>query len=577
LRDALDVASTRGLMRFFSRWPLILAFAVVTVVLSLMGYYGPGAKTPHPGLIDWITSTMGIFKLGIWIPSTPWPLEVARYTGAVFTFAALAKAWASVCREQIHRFRLSRWSGHVVVCGMGRKGFRLAQEFRRLGRRVVIADASPKGDDIPECRRAGILISVGDVMNESTLEMVRVEHARYVIAMCGDDHTNIEVAMETLARYSKLRSPGRLTCYVHLLNLPLRVLLQRNELLRERPPEFDLQLVNIFENTARALFAGHPFGDPASARGRRVHVVVVGLTSLGEAVITQVARVAHYADLRAAKVTVVDEKAEARGEDFLARQPGIGETCELRLCPMRLTDPRFARLEFLGEPADDEERTIVLCLDDDEENVRLALRLTEQTKAGRVTILARVGERRGLAKLLAASPGELACKRISFFGAIEDVCSWDILRNQHLDMIAKALHTHYKAAHGRIPEWDGLTEDLRNSNRAAADHIEIKLRAIGCNQVGKAELADGAPKFEFMRDEIELLAQMEHRRWCADRWLSGWTLGDKKDFDRKLHPNLVPWEQLTEEDREKDREQVCSLPEVLDGAGLAILRKSCGS
>lgn len=564
--------STGGVMRFLSRWPLIFALGIATVLLSWWGYYGPGGENPHLHPIDWVASTVGLFKITFKLPTEPWALNVARYTGAIFTLSALAKVWTRLCREQVRRFRLRRWRRHVVVCGMGRKGLRLAQAFRQLGHRVAVMETAPKDDDLRGCQRAGILVEPGDATKDDTLATARVEHARFVFAVCRDDATNLDIAMETLARFRKSKAAGPLDCYVHLFNLPLRVLLQRHEVLRKRPAGFEIRLFNIFENTARALFAQHPLErEPVSAR-KRVHLVVIGLTRLGEAVITQAARVAHYPDLRPAQVTVVDEKAEARGEDFLARQPGIAESCELRLCNLRLTESRFSRLEFLGEEAADEERTIVLCLDQDDENVSLALRLAERVKDGRVPILARVGERRGLGRLLAAADEELAGKGIRTFGTIEEVCGWEALRDEYLDHLAKGLHAQYQANHGG-PGWVDLTEDIRHSNRAAADHIDIKLNAIGCERVAGKDLPGDAPAFKFTHEEIELLSRMEHLRWCADRWLSGWTLGKVKDHQRKNHPNLVSWEELLEADREKDREQVRLIPEVLDTSGFAIRRK----
>ena len=80
-----------------------------------------------------------------------------------------------------------------------------------------------------------------------------------------------------------------------------------------------------------------------------MHVVVIGLSPLGEAVATQVARIGHYANRLPTRVTVLDEQAEERGESFLASQPGLRESCELRLVQIRLTESRFTRIKFLEE------------------------------------------------------------------------------------------------------------------------------------------------------------------------------------------------------------------------------------
>jgi hypothetical protein len=42
------------------------------------------------------------------------------------------------------------------------------------------------------------------------------------------------------------------------------------------------------------------------------------------------------------------------------------------------------------------------------------------------------------------------------------------------------------------------------------------------------------------------LAILEHERWMADRRLSGWRLREARDNARKIHTDLVPFEDLSE-------------------------------
>lgn len=43
-----------------------------------------------------------------------------------------------------------------------------------------------------------------------------------------------------------------------------------------------------------------------------------------------------------------------------------------------------------------------------------------------------------------------------------------------------------------------------------------------------------------------------HEDWCQFKLNQGWTYGEKKDFGAKTHPNLVPYEELPEEQKRKD-------------------------
>ena len=59
-------------------------------------------------------------------------------------------------------------------------------------------------------------------------------------------------------------------------------------------------------------------------------------------------------------------------------------------------------------------------------------------------------------------------------------------------------------------------------------------------------------------DEIEELAQIAHARWLAAEALSGWTHGTARDDGAQLHPDMVPYDELAEPAKQKDRDEVAS-------------------
>jgi hypothetical protein len=62
-----------------------------------------------------------------------------------------------------------------------------------------------------------------------------------------------------------------------------------------------------------------------------------------------------------------------------------------------------------------------------------------------------------------------------------------------------------------------------------------------------------------------------------ERALGGWVFGEPRSNTAKRHPDLVPWEELTEPSREKDREAVTAIPGLLADVGLAVVRVSPNS
>lgn len=51
----------------------------------------------------------------------------------------------------------------------------------------------------------------------------------------------------------------------------------------------------------------------------------------------------------------------------------------------------------------------------------------------------------------------------------------------------------------------------------------------------------------------ENIAKNVHEVWSAGRMKDGWTYGEERNDAKRLHPCLVPYEELSEEEKEYDR------------------------
>lgn len=51
----------------------------------------------------------------------------------------------------------------------------------------------------------------------------------------------------------------------------------------------------------------------------------------------------------------------------------------------------------------------------------------------------------------------------------------------------------------------------------------------------------------------EMTAAEQHGLWLKDKLEHGWVYGPVKDVDKKTHPNIVPYDQLPEDQRRKDK------------------------
>ena len=148
------------------------------------------------------------------------------------------------------------------------------------------------------------------------------------------------------------------------------------------------------------------------------------------------------------------------------------------------------------------------------------------------------------------------------------------------EIVARAIHEDYLHQQGAagvrfdqnssMVPWDALPEHLQESIRQQADDIGAKLQAVHCSMAPLRH--EDEPLFEFTPDEIEQLARMEHERWMKAKLQDGWQYGVKRDNARKIHPCLMPFEQLSHPEQDLDRHSVRRIPVILAKAGFRVRR-----
>lgn len=123
--------------------------------------------------------------------------------------------------------------------------------------------------------------------------------------------------------------------------------------------------------------------------------------------------------------------------------------------------------------------------------------------------------------------------------------------------------------------WSHLPENERESNRQAADHLWVKIRQANCRLTEQYTAPEAFSRFLAANPALATkLAEMEHRRWCAEKLLDGWLPdeavpgndpadepGREKRKKQKLHPDLKAFAHINT--GYKDSQQIISIPYVL--------------
>ncbi len=143
------------------------------------------------------------------------------------------------------------------------------------------------------------------------------------------------------------------------------------------------------------------------------------------------------------------------------------------------------------------------------------------------------------------------------FGDTESLYTAEMVMHQAMDRQACALHRAYCERTGGTVSWQELSPFLQDSNRAAADHLLTKIRLLlSDDQVTHADgeaCRRAAKCFAALTpDQREDCRRNEHMRWWVFHALYNWRWAPDRDDALRLHPCMVPYEQLSAEERAKD-------------------------
>jgi hypothetical protein len=588
----IDTASKRNekyirrllgpLFRFWQKhqWLLISALWIIALYL---GFVGLSKYTDSLGQdlsvqdLFYLLLQLITLESGAVTSPPPWELEVARFSLPALAAFTAVQALALLFKERAQLISLRFIRDHIVVCGLSQKGFLLARGFLEAGDKVVVIELDEDNDLIEQCKARGAIVIMGDAADRTLLQQAVIQRSRGLLAVCDDDGTNAEIAVQAQqVLASKKRAP--LTCIVHIVDPLLCDLLREKEISRDGFPALRLELFNIYQRGAQLMWESFPIESATqSSPDSDPHLLVVGLGNLGENVVIHAARswyMQHPLGDHQLRITVIDHQAQARCEALTVRYPKLASSCALRPLSMDVSSPEFYHADFLQEVGGGSTvNAVYICLDHESLALSAALTLLQHLKDSAALIAVRMPEETGLGSLLSGqqeSTGSFGS--IHAFGLLERTCTPDLLWGGTHEILAQALYKEYArlGAHVDVRTWDQLSRQEKESNRLQVDRIGEILSAV---EYAISPLTDWGNPIEFSSSEIETMARCEHEHWCEDLRRKGWSYApQKKNPKKKTHPALLAWEDLPEVDKEKNRNPVREIPELLASVGFTIDR-----
>ncbi len=538
-------------------WTLVGVVAILAFVLGVVGMHWQMAA--HGTAATWADAAYFSLRLFTFeydlggngdapYAADNWLLEVARFLAPATLTYAVVKGLMLAAANHLNLLRLSRWKGHAVICGAGERGRQLAVALRKEGRQVVVIEKDEQVDTLADIRAAGARVVVGSGTDPARQADARLEHAAIVAAVTPCEESNLQVVLAASRRRS---------------GLPLRALAHATrsfaEMFETRPPFariVDGKECGFFDHdiAASRLLVSRYAADLVpdllfASRPPRLLLAGDGdiLPELLGVVVTQ----CQYAEADVPRIDLVIVDADAFAREFPLTHPHLGLVAELHLHVKPL--PLVLRLDLAELRSDVHDHpydlAIVACREDID-TLTLARNLAQQTERVRRDIVAGL---RPSTQLMRLFIDEQPLAGVQPHDLVALGCSAEIVLHGRLDEVARGIHEAYLAdqlAAGRglgsapaLVPWEELPEGLRQANRAQADHIPIKRRTLA--------ISDSAAT-------IEALAVAEHRRWMAEKIVANWRHAADRDDARRLHPSIRPYDELSDAEKQKDRNTVAA-------------------
>ncbi|MFC3201583.1 NAD-binding protein [Alteromonas oceani] len=552
---------------FFSpheRYSLIIV-GVIAFMLGVHGYnqYFETAKQSAT-LLDSIYHAINLFLMQFAAKDQlPWSLELARWLAPVTLSYTLIKTILVLAKDSVHTIQIKKLKKHCVIVGLNKGSFELARSMVKHGIKPVVVDPNENNEYLGLLGKQKIYFVAANPSDPVILERINTVEASYLFAATNSDTTNLEVIHN--AAYQKRLSSLNIVCKINNQSL-VRALYNR-PLFSVNHPNITTKIINSYKVTARWLL--NEFGPDCLisdiAKRPCINIAIVGDTQLVDALVKRLVEIGIYGANTTLKISVLAIKRNASKDD---------EHSTLLLNEEKLEYLEIKKV-YLKEPSieDFDEQLCSSHLDccyiamHESDYALMALQSLLDMSVSCPMVVSETENNETFSWLASEFVDE---KGIHFAKTHTVTNSFSSIFGEKHDLFARNIHEQYVAEqtgagftikdNSSLVSWADLPETLKDANRNQADHISTKCRLL----TGKANPEPLEMQNALTRENVEMLAQTEHLRWMAEKFLSGWRFTEgEKDAVKRLSPSLKPWHLLPESEKQKDRDAILHIPEML--------------
>jgi len=137
------------------------------------------------------------------IPRAAW-LQILFYLAPAINLLLLARGALNIGllvfdkrnrREAWQMALASTYRNHVIVCGLGKIGYRVVNQLLANDTDVVVIDVRPDGPFNELMLGRDVPVLIGDARQPELLQQAGIKHAQSVAVVTSDDLTNLDIAL----------------------------------------------------------------------------------------------------------------------------------------------------------------------------------------------------------------------------------------------------------------------------------------------------------------------------------------------------------------------------------------------
>lgn len=468
-------------------------------------------------------------------------IEFARFAAPTTTVLIFLVVMLDGAKQSI-QYMLRARKGHTIVWGLGEKGLSIILTAIEKGESVIAINNVVDNPLVSQVRGKGCVVVNAMPISDKLFERLHMHDAANIF-ICGEnDSQNIDYA-ETLVKFlnkdkgAKFESEGRIFVNLNETSTALR--------LSELPRfvhDFATDISFWNEHTMLAEKIVHelpPHYFSNLQQFTRPHVLILGESKQAIELGYTLIKNCVYQTLEPIKITYIPQGESS----FLRQQPSVIKMQQVAdvsvhdknvdefLLASEQCKALIAKASQVYVMAENGLNPYALCLELRSIMLKSCLFMSP-------LIYLTEGRHSDEQKHRVGSVDREIPDNIYAFGEARFEVSFEAIVRRDDTFLAQRIHEQAYAQPGQ-PKWHELSFSMRESNRAFVKSWQQKLASIGY-------VFGGKQKVEIDSQQLQLMAAMEHTRWCIERQFDDWKHSDKRSNLAKQHPLIKSWQALSQ-------------------------------